>query len=105
MASVYLLERMFLMTILSISETEIPFSSLGELCSGPVTDIMVQRARRKALEQGNAAAAEVRLQGIWTGTITIPVGLLMYVCPFILKTLKKTERSTCLSCMCDRSIS
>lgn len=39
---------------------------------------MVQRARRRALEQGRAAPLEVRLQGIWTGAITVPVGLLMY---------------------------
>ncbi|XP_006461353.1 hypothetical protein AGABI2DRAFT_118249 [Agaricus bisporus var. bisporus H97] len=54
-------------------------ASLGELCSGPVTDVMVQRARRRALEQGKAAPAEVRLHGIWTGAITVPVGLLINI--------------------------
>ncbi|RDB25095.1 hypothetical protein Hypma_007426 [Hypsizygus marmoreus] len=54
-------------------------ASLGELCSGLVTDAMMQRARRKALEQGINAPAEVRLQGIWTGAIAVPVGLLMCV--------------------------
>ncbi|KAF9446143.1 MFS general substrate transporter [Macrolepiota fuliginosa MF-IS2] len=53
-------------------------ASLGELCSGPVTDVMMQRARRRALGQGKTAAAEVRLHGIWTGAITVPVGLLIF---------------------------
>lgn len=56
-----------------------PLSSLGELCSGPVTDMMMQRARRKALVSGESASAEVRLQGIWSGAVTVPMGLLMCV--------------------------
>lgn len=54
-------------------------STLGELCSGPVTDLMMQRARRKALVHGDSAPAEVRLQGIWSGAVTVPAGLLMCV--------------------------
>ncbi|KAF8886030.1 MFS general substrate transporter [Infundibulicybe gibba] len=54
-------------------------ASLGELCSGPVTDVMMQRARRKALKVGGEAPAEVRLQGIWTGFLTVPAGLLILV--------------------------
>lgn len=53
-------------------------ASLGELCSGPVTDMMMQRARRKALVSGESASAEVRLQGIWSGAVTVPMGLLIY---------------------------
>jgi len=65
-------------------------ASLGELLSGPVTDGMMQRARRKVLErkidkqetddgmdEDELVPAEVRLQGIWTGAITVPLGLLM----------------------------
>ncbi|KAF5355133.1 hypothetical protein D9756_005566 [Leucocoprinus leucothites] len=52
-------------------------ATIGELCSGPVTDLMMQRARRRALSQGKAAPVEVRLQGIWTGALTVPVGLLI----------------------------
>ncbi|KAF8058742.1 MFS general substrate transporter [Lyophyllum atratum] len=52
--------------------------SLGELCSSPVTDAMMQRARRRALKQGVPASAEIRLQGIWTGAIAVPAGLLIY---------------------------
>ncbi|TFK45023.1 MFS general substrate transporter [Crucibulum laeve] len=52
-------------------------ASLGELCSGPVTDAMMQRARKKALARGETASAEVRLQGIWTGAVTVPIGLLI----------------------------
>lgn len=51
--------------------------SLGELCSGPVTDAMMQRARRRALAEGTNVPAEIRLQGIWTGAIAVPAGLLM----------------------------
>jgi hypothetical protein len=58
-------------------------SSLGELCSGPVTDIMMQRARRRALANGGSAPAEVRLQGIWSGAFTVPAGLLMCVNQFL----------------------
>ncbi|KAF9463619.1 major facilitator superfamily domain-containing protein [Collybia nuda] len=57
-------------------------TSLGELCSGPVTDAMMQRARKKAIQQGTQAPAEIRLQVIWIGAITVPVGLLMYVSTF-----------------------
>ncbi|KAK7472310.1 hypothetical protein VKT23_000430 [Stygiomarasmius scandens] len=69
-------------------------AALGELFSGPVTDVMMQRARRRVLERrANAQSkegteeevdedslvpAEVRLQGIWTGAITVPLGLLIY---------------------------
>lgn len=53
--------------------------SLGEICSGPVTDIMMQSARKRAIKNGGVAPAEVRLQGIWTGAITVPIGLLMSV--------------------------
>ncbi|KAJ8516938.1 hypothetical protein ONZ45_g5803 [Pleurotus djamor] len=52
--------------------------SLGELCSGPVTDYMMQRARRRAIQQGSEVPAEVRLQGIWTGAVLVPVGLLIF---------------------------
>ncbi|KAF8911596.1 major facilitator superfamily domain-containing protein [Gymnopilus junonius] len=47
-------------------------ASLGELLSGPVTDAMMVRARRRALKRGETAPAEVRLHGIWTGAITVP---------------------------------
>ncbi|KAG9221335.1 hypothetical protein CCMSSC00406_0009975 [Pleurotus cornucopiae] len=50
--------------------------SLGELCSGPVTDYMMRRARQRH-EGDDEPAAEIRLQGIWTGAIVVPVGLLM----------------------------
>ncbi|KAF5366026.1 hypothetical protein D9758_006737 [Tetrapyrgos nigripes] len=68
-------------------------ASLGELFSGPVTDWMMQRARARALRRARGkkvgegeedmdeeamVPAEVRLQGIWTGAITVPVGLLIY---------------------------
>ncbi|KAK7472311.1 hypothetical protein VKT23_000431 [Stygiomarasmius scandens] len=67
-------------------------ASLGELLSGPVTDGMMQKARRKVLlerknnkqetddgmDEDSLVPAEVRLQGIWTGAITVPVGLLIY---------------------------
>ncbi|KAF9012642.1 major facilitator superfamily domain-containing protein [Cyathus striatus] len=52
-------------------------AALGELCSGPVTDWMIQRARKKAVNKGDVPPAELRLQGIWTGAITVPAGLLM----------------------------
>lgn len=42
---------------------------------------MMARARRQALIRGETAAPEVRLQGIWTGAVTVPLGLLMYA-PF-----------------------
>ena len=51
-------------------------SSLGELCSGPVTDYMMRRARQRH-EGDDEPAAEIRLQGIWTGAIVVPVALLM----------------------------
>jgi hypothetical protein len=64
--------------------------SLGELFSGPVTDAMMQRARKKALRNTTLRTtrstndvaelevpAEIRLQGIWTGAAIIPLGLLM----------------------------
>ncbi|KAF5366023.1 hypothetical protein D9758_006738 [Tetrapyrgos nigripes] len=72
-------------------------ASLGELFSGPVTDWMMQKARARALRRARGKnvgegegegegdvdeeatiPAEVRLQGIWTGAITVPVGLLIY---------------------------
>ncbi|KAL0955612.1 hypothetical protein HGRIS_001847 [Hohenbuehelia grisea] len=53
-------------------------ASLGELCSGPVTDAMMQRARQRARDSGQEPAAETRLQCIWTGAVTVPIGLLMY---------------------------
>ncbi|KAF5352100.1 hypothetical protein D9758_009385 [Tetrapyrgos nigripes] len=72
-------------------------ASLGELFSGPVTDWMMQRARARALmrargkkvgeregegegdmDEEATLPAEVRLQGIWTGAITVPAGLLIY---------------------------
>ncbi|KJA28812.1 hypothetical protein HYPSUDRAFT_211467 [Hypholoma sublateritium FD-334 SS-4] len=53
-------------------------ASLGELCSGSVTDAIMRRARKRALERGDTVAPEVRLQGIWTGAILAPIGLLMY---------------------------
>ncbi|KAG6873140.1 hypothetical protein C0995_002514 [Termitomyces sp. Mi166 len=62
-------------------------TALGELCSSPVTDAMMQRARRKAVRHGahaRDAPAEIRLQGIWTGALTVPVGLLMCVMLFLL---------------------
>ncbi|THV06621.1 MFS general substrate transporter [Dendrothele bispora CBS 962.96] len=51
-------------------------AALGEVFSGPVTDMMMQRARRRIEEE--EVPAEVRLQGIWTGAITVPLGLLIY---------------------------
>lgn len=53
------------------------YSSLGELCSGPVTDAMMQKARKRALKNNEIAPPEVRLQGIWTGAATVPIGLMM----------------------------
>ncbi|KAG6828840.1 hypothetical protein H0H92_006599 [Tricholoma furcatifolium] len=47
-------------------------ASLGELFSSPITDAMMQRARRRALQQGVPAAAEIRLHGIWSGAFTVP---------------------------------
>ncbi|KAG5733424.1 Protein HOL1 [Termitomyces sp. T112] len=52
--------------------------SLGELCSSPITDKMMQRARRRALSHGKPASAEIRLQGIWTGAFAVPAGLLIH---------------------------
>lgn len=66
-------------TMLSALNPLDTYSALGELCSGPVTDRMMMRARRRAMAGGKTASPEVRLQGIWTGAITVPVGLLMYV--------------------------
>ena len=43
---------------------------------------MMRRARRRAFERGESASPEVRLQGIWTGAITVPIGLIMYVRSF-----------------------
>lgn len=40
---------------------------------------MMQRARKKAIQQGTQAPAEVRLQVIWIGAIAVPIGLLMCV--------------------------
>ncbi|KAF9478103.1 MFS general substrate transporter [Pholiota conissans] len=51
-------------------------ASLGELCSGPVTDRMMRIARKRALKNGQNAPSEVRLQGIWTGAVTIMPTLL-----------------------------
>lgn len=53
--------------------------TIGELFSGPITDLILQRARRRALNQGEVAPIEVRLRGIWTGALTVPAGLLMCV--------------------------
>ena len=39
----------------------------------------MRRARKRALEGGEAVSPELRLQGIWTGAITVPLGLLMWV--------------------------
>ena len=52
-------------------------SSLGELCSGSVTDTIMRRARKRALLRGETVAPELRLQAIWTGAILAPIGLLM----------------------------
>lgn len=52
-------------------------ATIGELFSGPITDLMLQRARRRALNQGEIAPIEVRLRGIWTGALTVPAGLLI----------------------------
>jgi len=38
----------------------------------------MQSARKRAIKNGGVAPAEVRLQGIWTGAITVPIGLLIY---------------------------
>ena len=38
---------------------------------------MVRRARKRALGRGETVAPELRLQGIWTGAIVAPIGLLM----------------------------
>lgn len=55
---------------------------MGELFSGPVTDRIMFYARRQAFEQRGTASPELRLRGIWTGTIAVPVGLIMYVRAF-----------------------
>ncbi|PPR00070.1 hypothetical protein CVT24_008972 [Panaeolus cyanescens] len=54
-------------------------ATLGELCSGPVTDAMMLQARKRALRDGKVVSPEIRLQGIWTGVVTVPVGLIMCV--------------------------
>ena len=51
----------------------------GHINAGPVTDRMMQRARKRAQGQGGKASAEVRLQGIWAGAVAVPVGLIMCV--------------------------
>ena len=56
-------------------------SSLGELCSGSVTDTIMRHARKRALLRGETVAPELRLQAIWTGAILAPIGLLMWVFP------------------------
>ncbi|PPQ89000.1 hypothetical protein CVT25_005099 [Psilocybe cyanescens] len=61
-------------------------ATLGELCSGPVTDAMMARARRQALTRGETAPPEVRLQGIWTGAVTVPAGLLISSPPSVIPT-------------------
>ena len=57
-------------------------STLGELCSGAVTDAAMRRARKRFLKGGEAVSSELRLQAIWTGAVTVPIGLLMYAFPF-----------------------
>ncbi|KAF8998411.1 MFS general substrate transporter, partial [Cyathus striatus] len=51
---------------------------LGEMCAGPVTDLMMQRARKKALVRNTVVPSEIRLLGIYPGAVTVPAGLLMY---------------------------
>lgn len=49
---------------------------LGEAFSGSVLDWIVMRARRRL--GGESPEPEVRLVGVWTGTILLPAGLLIY---------------------------
>ncbi|KAF9443415.1 MFS general substrate transporter [Macrolepiota fuliginosa MF-IS2] len=50
-------------------------SVIGELASGPLTDFLVERARKRALEGGKPAQPEIRLQGIYPAAIIVPMGL------------------------------
>ncbi|KAF8998410.1 major facilitator superfamily domain-containing protein [Cyathus striatus] len=54
-------------------------ATLGEMCAGPVTDLMMQRARKKALTTNAVVPSEIRLLCIYPGVIAIPAGLLMLV--------------------------
>lgn len=48
---------------------------LGEIFGGPYLDIIMRKYRQK--HNGNIEP-EARLQGIWLGAVTLPVGLLIY---------------------------
>ncbi len=50
---------------------------LGELCSGVVTDAAMRRARQRFIRGGEVVSSELRLHAIWTGAITVPLGLMM----------------------------
>lgn len=52
-------------------------SIIGEVFSGPVTDLIIRRARKRALRGGKPAEPEIRLQGLWSAAIFVPLGLLM----------------------------
>lgn len=41
----------------------------------------MRRARKRFLKGGEAVSSELRLQAIWTGAVTVPIGLLMYADP------------------------
>lgn len=49
---------------------------LGELVSGVVLDTIVRRARHRL--GGQNPEPEARLQGIWSGAVLLPAGLLIY---------------------------
>ncbi|KAJ6451594.1 MFS general substrate transporter [Mycena sanguinolenta] len=50
-------------------------STLGELLGGTVVDRTMYLSRKRS---GGEAVAEVRLQGIWVGTVLQPIGLLIW---------------------------
>ncbi|KAF9494138.1 hypothetical protein BDN71DRAFT_1003919 [Pleurotus eryngii] len=63
--------------------------SLGGLCSGPVTDYMMRRARQR--HEGNGEPpAEIHLQGIRTGAIAVPVGLLIWIHRSVFQHLRRS---------------
>ncbi|KAJ3572699.1 hypothetical protein NP233_g2908 [Leucocoprinus birnbaumii] len=50
---------------------------IGEVFSGTVTDRLIKRARKRALEKGTSAEPEIRLQGLWPVAVIVPLGLLI----------------------------
>jgi hypothetical protein len=50
-------------------------AGIGEIVSGPISDLIVRRAR---LAHGGEAPAEVRLKAILPGAFFVPAGLLIY---------------------------